>query len=120
MMNAQELKQGMYNFTGTEQWYRHSLNRYMLYTDGTQFFAENAGGGAYWFLDLVAFELFPLQEKEPFLFITLSSKDRSAVIKVADGNENIVYTKQIEFTDCPEGDWIFYLTDNVLLLTSEY
>jgi hypothetical protein len=50
----------------------------------------------------------------------LSSKDRSAVIKVADGNENIVYTKQIEFTDCPEGDWIFYLTDNVLLLTSEY
>jgi hypothetical protein len=47
-LNADDLTQ----FTGTEQWYRHSINRTVLYTDEAQYVAEN--GGAYWLLDEIA------------------------------------------------------------------
>jgi hypothetical protein len=33
-------------FTGSEYWYRHSLNREVVYTDGAKHVAEH--GGAYW------------------------------------------------------------------------
>ena len=39
-------------FTGTEQWYRHSINRTVLYTEGAQYVAEH--GEAYWLLDEIA------------------------------------------------------------------
>jgi hypothetical protein len=39
-------------FTGTEQWYRHSVNRSVLYTDGARHVAEH--GQAYWLLDEIA------------------------------------------------------------------
>ena len=39
-------------FTGTEQWFRHGLNRKVLYTDGVQYVAEQAG--AYWLVDEIA------------------------------------------------------------------
>ena len=40
-------------FTGTEQWHRHSFVRTVLYTDGATYVAETAG--AYWLLDDIAF-----------------------------------------------------------------
>ena len=40
-------------FTGTEVWYRHSLIRKILYTEGIQYPAEKAG--AYWLIDEIAF-----------------------------------------------------------------
>ena len=39
-------------FTGSENWYRHGINRNVLYTDGAQHVAEH--GGAYWLLDEIA------------------------------------------------------------------
>jgi hypothetical protein len=38
-------------FTGSENWYRHSLFRQFLYTDGVQYAAEK--GGAYWLIDKI-------------------------------------------------------------------
>lgn len=118
-MNAEQLKDGLTNFYGTEQWYRHALNRNMLYTDGVQFFAENAGNGAYWFLDIIATEVWPLLRKEPFIRIVLFVGE-TAAITADDGNDNIIWSKGLDFTDCPPGKWEFYLTDNVMLLPSEY
>lgn len=46
-------------FTGSENWYRHGINRSVLYTDGAQFLAER--GGAYWLLDIIAIA----QQHEP-------------------------------------------------------
>jgi hypothetical protein len=45
-------KADLLEFTGTENWYRHSLNRNVTYTDGVKFMAESAG--AYWLIDEVA------------------------------------------------------------------
>ena len=39
-------------FTGSENWYRHGINRAVLYTDGAKFLADQ--GGAYWLLDIIA------------------------------------------------------------------
>jgi hypothetical protein len=90
----------------------------MVHTDGVQYFAETAH--AYWFLDIVAIEYFPLMKKEGFLSIYLMVFNGRATITVQDGDLKILRKKEIEYTDCPDGEYSFYLTDNVLMLTSEY
>lgn len=112
------LRSELAQYTGTEQWYRHGLNRHMLYTDGVKHFAERAG--CYWFLDIVATELFRLQRQNPFLVIALEVGDGTADIVVDDGDGRAIYRRHIEYTDAPVGTWRFYLIDNVLLLPSEY
>lgn len=101
-MNAQDLESNLRQFTGTEQWHRHGLNHNMLYTDGVQYFAENAGGGAYWFLDIVATEIFALQKAEPFISISMLVEGGKASIVATDGDVPIpIWTRDIEYTDCP-------------------
>jgi hypothetical protein len=106
-------------FTGTEAYHRTFLfNPNLVHTDGVQYFAETAG--CYWFLDIVATEFYPLLAKEPFISIYLMVFDGQAKITVQDGDLNIIKKKSISHTDCPDGEYSFYLTDNVLMLTSEY
>lgn len=120
-LSAAQLDSHLCQFSGTENWYRHWLAKAMLYTDGVKSFAEHGGqGGAYWFLDVVATECFPLLRKEGFLHIVLSVQGGQATAKADDGNGRPLWTKAIAFTDMQEGDWRFYLTDNVLLLPGEY
>jgi hypothetical protein len=44
-LNEADLSQ----FTGSENWYRHGINRSVLFTDGAKYVADQ--GGAYWLLD---------------------------------------------------------------------
>jgi hypothetical protein len=108
-------------FTGTENWYRHGINRKVLFTDGIEYVANE--GGAYWLIDAIA--LAQLSEKsvstEAFQVWTLKVReDRTASLVCDDGNDNIVYTQNIDFTDFPIDEIRFYFTDNTLLLPSEY
>lgn len=120
-LTASQLAHRLNGFTGTTMWYRHALVRTLTYTDGVRFFADNGGEhGAYWFLDLVATEFYPLLKTEPFLLIVLSVMEKRGRIRVEDGNGRIVREKDIDYTDLQTGDWRFYLTDEVLLLPSEY
>ena len=118
-MDSTQLKHGMAQFTGTEYYYRHVLSR-MKYTDGVKFFAENAGGGAYWFLDIVGTEVMEIKKSRPFISIKLIAKNSKADITATDGNDNALWNRAIEFTDCPDGEWSFYLIDEIMLLTREY
>ncbi len=118
-MDSSKLKQNLAQFTGTENYYRHVMSR-MKYTDGVQFFAENAGGGAYWFLDIVGTELMEIQQSQPFISIKLSAQECKADICATDGNDTPLYMRHIAFTDCPDGEWEFYLIDEIMLLTREY
>lgn len=119
-MNAEDLKAALAHCYGADTWHRYALNKKMLFTDGVHLFAEHAGGGAYWFLDIMATELMDLHRKEEFIAITLMSTGHEAAIIATDGNENELWRRDIEATDCPAGEWEFYLIDNVLMLTSEY
>ena len=121
-MDDQTLTTTLHQFIGTEQWYRHGINRNMLYTDGIKFFADHAGGGAYWFLDIMATELMEIQTRddEPFIAIHMRVNDNKATITADDGNGKELWKRAIEWTDCPHGNWEFYLISGTLLLTSEY
>ena len=114
-ISPQDLKSNLSQFTGTEQWWKHSLSD-MTYTDGVRYFAKEAG--CYWFLDIVGTEVMP--QGHEFAVVKLASKEGKATIVIEDGNGNATWKKQIEFTDCPEGNWSFYLIDTVMLLPSEY
>jgi hypothetical protein len=108
-------------FSGSETWYRHGLVRHILDTEGAQYVAEQ--GRAYWLLDEIA-----LTQKgnrdvagEPFQLWTLEvRKDRTALLTCEDGNGNPMLCKQIEYTDFPLDRIQLYLTNNTILLPSEY
>jgi len=53
MTNTSNLSElNLRQFTGSENWYRHGINRDVLFTDGAKFVADEAG--AYWLLDTIA------------------------------------------------------------------
>lgn len=120
-LTGERLADALTRFCGTQKWFRHWLVSDMLYTEGVRFFAEQGGEeGAYWFLDIVATEYFPMLRQEPFLAIGLTSENGKAAISVEDLDGRTLKEKKIEFTDLQPGHWPFYLKDNVLLLPGEY
>ena len=48
--------------------------------------------------------------------------DSSATLTCDDGNDNdnVIYTKRIEYTDFPQEGITLYFTNNTILLPSEY
>jgi hypothetical protein len=46
--------------------------------------------------------------------------DLTATLACDDGDGNIAFTKELEFTDFPLDEIRLYFTDNTLLLPSEY
>jgi hypothetical protein len=108
-------------FTGTESWFRHGINRNVLFTDGVKYVADQ--GGAYWLLDAIAiaqrFEASVAAEEFQVWKLKVN-ENRTATLVCDDGNDNIVYTQRIAFTDFPLAEIKFYFTDNTILLPSEY
>jgi hypothetical protein len=122
MTNAATLSESqLRQFTGSENWYRHGINRSVLYTDGAQFLAEQ--GGSYWLLDIIAIaqQHEPRVAQEEFQVWKLQVRaDRSATVLCDDGNGNVVYTQEIPFTDFPLDEVKLYFANNVIHLPSEY
>ena len=114
-------KRDLAQFTGSENWYRHAINRNVLYTDGAQYLAET--GGAYWLLDEIAL-IQPYDKAvaaEEFQAWKLAvHTDRSATLTCDDGNNNIVFTKNIEYTDFPLDEITLFFANNVIYLPSEH
>lgn len=108
-------------FTGTENWHRHGINRTVLYTDGAKFVADN--GGAYWLIDEIAFaqryEKRVASEAFQVWKLTVNA-DWSALLSCEDGNGKKVFRKKIEFTDFPMNSITLYYTNCIILLPSEY
>ena len=117
-----EIKQNLAQFTGSENWYRHSIYRNFLYTDGVQYIAEQCG--AYGMIDQIfMYELTidKLKEEEFKVWeLILDKEGEGAKLVCTDGNENNLYSEEIIFTDFPLKSIKFYCQNNVLLLSSEY
>jgi len=108
-------------FTGTAHWYRHSLNRTVLYTDGAQYVAEH--GGAYWLLDAIALaqRSQPAIAAEALQVWTLTVRpDQTATLTCEDGNGKAVFSKHLPCTDFPLAEISFYFCNDVIHLPSEY
>ena len=114
MITSKELEQDMANYYGTENWYRLFPFSNFLITDDVKAFAEKAG--AFWFVT----EVFTMVHCMPddLYEIKLLVKDEKADIIISTNKE--VKRKHIAFTDCPEGEWIFFYTNNVFLWHGEY
>ena len=114
-------KSDLAQFTGSETWYRHGINRNVLFTDGAKHVADN--GGAYWLLDEIAI-LQPYNKRvaaEDFQVWKLAvGSDRSATLTCDDGNGNIVFSKKIAYTDFPLEEITLYFVNHVILLPGEY
>jgi hypothetical protein len=116
-LNSAELAQ----FTGSETWYRHAINRAVLFTDGAKYVADQAG--AYWLLDEIAI-IQPHNARvaaEEFQLWTLAVKaDQTGVLTCDDGNGGVIFSKSIPYTDFPSEGIKLYFTNNTILLPSEY
>jgi hypothetical protein len=108
------------HFTGTEQWYRHALNRNILYTDGARYVADNAR--AYWLLDaIVIAQLDTSVRGQPFQVWKLAVEQSRGILTCEDGNGGgSLYRQEMTFTDFPAPGVTLWFIDNVVLLPSEY
>lgn len=108
-------------FTGTETWFKHGVIRSITFTEGVKYVADKAG--AYWLIDEIAlpqrFEARVKAEEFQVWKLTLG-EGHSAVLTCDDGNNRVVYRKEITFTDFPLQEIRFYFANNVILLPSEY
>ena len=107
-------------FTGTEHHYRHALMRSVLYSDGAKYLADEAG--AHWLLDKVAtLQLDPKVRAEEFQVWKLRvGEGNTATLACDDGNDNVVHSEKIGFTDFPLDGVDLYFANNVIHLPSEY
>jgi hypothetical protein len=114
-------------FSGSEQFFKHGVNRRLIYTEGVRYLAEQAR--CYWLIDEIACLLLPLLLKkynDTFYSIQLLANDSSAVITIDDGNGNIHINHKINWTDFPvSGEPVkFFLCESdkyyCLMLRNEY
>lgn len=121
----EQLAADLEQFTGTQNYYRHPLARRVVFTDGIKHFAEAAG--AHWLIDILATELPKFVRAHGIIFVTCSVKNGKADLSAnADAGTPSLWQRTIDYTDCPEGDWQFYMAGGgpddavVILLPSEY
>jgi len=115
-MKTQDLEM----FTGTEQWYRCQLTG-LLYTDGIHYLIEN---NAAWLVtdSLVNIKHLKQLKGEDFLTVKfkLNEDKESGVYTIDDGNGNILFSHDIEYTDFPLDEIKMFFANGVLMLPSEY
>jgi len=114
------LLQELQHFTGSETFYRHPLFPKFVYTEGVQFLSEKAG--AYWLIEYVFSNQLD-QEVRTVSFQAWKIKvgdDNSAVIRLENGDGDLVKQFQLTFTDFPLQEFTLWLYNNTLLLPSEW
>lgn len=108
-------------FTESEHWYRHGLVSSITFADGAKYVADAAG--AYWLLDEIALAQRSVNKvaAEEFQVWKLTvNADDSATLVCEDGNDNVVFTKAIPFTDFPKEGVTLRFANNVIYLPSEH
>lgn len=98
---------------GCNDFIRHPLGRSFAYSDGVQDLAET---GCYWLLDILATEL-PIEfkrnkEVSPFCTLTVISAKRKAKLTASFTKGVVAWSKDIGYTDMPDGEWIFFINDD--------
>jgi hypothetical protein len=91
--------------------------------DGVKFLAEHAGNGAFWLIDEVVLnQSRPKVKAEDFQLwiLTVHLEHKRGTLRCEDGNDRVVFSKAIPYTDFPLATVKLYYTDNTVLLPSEY
>jgi len=121
-LEKQEIENQLPYFTGTTKWYRVSKQPPILLTEGTKFLLDSCG--MYWFLSdfVILCLLMDNVKDESFIVFSLDVdlESKEALVKIGDGNNNILYQQEIQYTDCPLDKVKMYYSNEVLMLPSEY
>lgn len=116
------LQEHLAHFTGTLTYYKNQFG--LLYTDGIQYLAENAG--AYWLIDHIAChqDMVAIQGERFQTWLLETLEDGGANLVASDGNGNTLYEEKLIYTDFPLDTIKLFLVYGspgpVLMLTSEY
>ena len=120
-MNESTLKQAdLYNFTGTEHYYKHPLFPRYKFTDGVAYLVES--GMCLWLLTMIL-SLSPTVEKKVKGFAQWKFKvnpDKTGILTCENGNEKIVLREEINYTDFPLQEITLWMEGDVLILPSEH
>lgn len=74
----------------------------------------------FWFLDIVASYQHELKNEEFQVWKLVKNTDNSATVKCEDGNDNILKSKEIPFTDFSADMATVWVENGVALLPSEH
>lgn len=121
-MKSEELQTIMGNYTGTETYWHNPLMT-MRYTDGVKAFVQNAKAG--WLLaDICAYKEYAKKANpDEYMFsVKLEVELGEGDLVFKDGNGTIRYIHHYTYTDCPDGDWLFYyyVDEDLLIWNGEY
>lgn len=118
-MQPEELRSLMNGFCGTEQYHRAM---FCDITDGMKAVAKEAG--AQWLVDAIGAVMrtkLKARIYQPMTFWRLTVRGDKATLQALEdipGKE--LYGQEIEYTDFPEGEWVFYFQNGILFLPDEY
>lgn len=123
MMTVQEIQNGLSQCYGSDILTRHWTGK-IVATEGVMWLAQSAD--AFWLFDLVASyqgNAKALEQCDGFqiwkLTVDLEKKTAVATCHADKGTPPLV-RQEIEFTDFPLPEIKLYLSDNILMLPSEY
>ena len=107
-------------FTGSERMFYHPLFRSINYTEGVKYVSDNEA--AWLVTDILAVVTgLPKVKREEFVVAELVvHADKSATVTYTDGNEKKLHKQDYPITNFPLSDIKFFITDNVMMLPSEY
>ncbi len=106
MVKAEEIRAKLAQFSGTTAYYRYSsLFPFMLLTDGTRCLAQDCN--CYWLIDTIASmqtssvirKHEKLQSFQSWKLVVNS--DNSAVLTCEWDSDEVVFSKELTYTDCP-------------------
>lgn len=126
-IHVRDINKELHQFCGTTTYYKHAFTS-NVFTDGVHYVREVYK--CFWLVDDILYYSTQLKN-EPFqvwnLKRTVTLEEQNVInrtdtftLTCDDGNDRILLTVEIPYSDFP-GDMIkFYLVDGVLLLPSEY
>ena len=112
-MNANDYFKG---YNCTESYYKHLSG--LVYTDGVRALCIECA--SYWMIDVIGSYRYKLKQHEFQVWKLTKNTDDTAVITCEDGNDNIILSQRIEYTDFKYDTATIWVENNVILLPSEH
>ena len=103
-------------YTGTGNYYRYMFG--MLFTEGTKALCDKFE--CWWFLDIVCSYQPALQQEEFQVWKLTVDEQQIATVICTDGNDKILKSQTIPYTDFKAKEATVWCADCIVLLPSEY
>jgi len=89
-------------------------------TDGCEFVRQASGEGAYWLFDIILSWQYKLHQHGFQVWKLKQMENSSWIIQCTDGNDKVLASQDIQYSDFPIDSIDIWLVDGVALLPSEY